>query len=204
MRGKKPLSKKQVVALRKLVEGNELHELLLNLGVDLMLRASDLLNLKVSDVLNESGSVKKEVRVRMKKTKKTFPFMIVPKASKSEKNEGLDNFDTKQVTGGGGGVGDYIDDVNSASGKFGSEKAPSRNIHPTVKPLTLMNYLVVLGSRKGDVVLEPFAGSGTTALACVSQERDYIAIEREEEYYDIAKARLEKVEQPLKMWEKFS
>ena len=134
----------------------------------------------------------------------TFPFMIVPKASKSEKNEGLDNFDTKQVTGGGGGVGDYIDDVNSASGKFGSEKAPSRNIHPTVKPLTLMNYLVVLGSRKGDVVLEPFAGSGTTALACVSQERDYIAIEREEEYYDIAKARLDKVEQPLKMWEKFS
>jgi hypothetical protein len=134
----------------------------------------------------------------------TFPFMIVPKASKSEKNEGLDNFDTKQVTGGGGGVGDYIDDVNSASGKFGSEKAPSRNIHPTVKPLTLMNYLVVLGSRKGDVVLEPFAGSGTTALACVSQERDYIAIEREEEYYEIAKARLDKVEQPLQMWEKFS
>ena len=134
----------------------------------------------------------------------TFPFMIVPKASKSEKNEGLDNFDTKQTTGGGGGVGDYIDDVNSASGKFGSEKAPSRNIHPTVKPLTLMNYLVVLGSRKGDVVLEPFAGSGTTALACVSQERDYIAIEREEEYYEIAKARLDKLEQPLKMWEKFS
>ena len=55
--------------------------------------------------------------------------MIVPKASKSEKNDGLDNFDTKQTTGGGGGVGDYIDDVNSASGKFGSEKAPSRNIH---------------------------------------------------------------------------
>ena len=56
----------------------------------------------------------------------------------------------------------------------------------------------MLGSRKGDVVLEPFAGSGTTALACVGQERDYIAIEREEEYYDIAKARLEKVEEPLK------
>ena len=137
---------------------------------------------------------------------KTFPFMIVPKASKAEKNNGLDNFETKQAKGGGGTSNDtwYEDDVNAASGKFGSEKAPSRNIHPTVKPLTLMNYLVVLGSRKGDVVLEPFAGSGTTALACVGQERDYIAIEREEEYYDIAKARLEKVEQPLKMWEKFS
>ena len=98
----------------------------------------------------------------------TFPFMIVPKASRSEKDNGLD-----------------------------------RNIHPTVKPLTLMNYLVTLGSRKGDVVLEPFAGSGTTALACVAQERDYIAIEREQEYYEIAKARLEKVEEPLKLWEKF-
>ena len=136
----------------------------------------------------------------------TFPFMIVPKASKSEKNNGLDNFEVKQRKGGGGTSNDtwYEDDVNSASGKFGSEKAPSRNIHPTVKPLTLMNYLVVLGSRKGDVVLEPSAGSGTTALACVSQERDYIAIEREEEYYEIAKARLEKVEEPIKLWEKFS
>ena len=71
MRGKKPLSERHVKSLRKLVEGNELHVLLLNLGVDLMLRASDLLNLKVSDVLNESGTVKKEVRVKMKKTKKT-------------------------------------------------------------------------------------------------------------------------------------
>lgn len=146
----------------------------------------------------------KNIKQLPEPVQQTFPFMIVPKASKAEKNDGLDNFDTKQTTGGGGGVGDYIDDVNSASGKFGSEKAPSRNIHPTVKPLTLMNYLVVLGSRKGDVVLEPFAGSGTTALACVSQERDYIAIEREEEYYEIAKARLDKLEQPLKMWEKFS
>ncbi len=134
----------------------------------------------------------------------TFPFMIVPKASKSEKNDGLDNFDTKQVTGGGGGVGDYIDDVNSASGKFGSEKAPSRNIHPTVKPLTLMNYLVTLGSRKGDVVLDPFMGSGTTPLACVSLERKYIGIDNEQDYYEIAKARVDKLEQPLKMWEKFS
>ena len=134
----------------------------------------------------------------------TFPFMIVPKASKSEKNNGLDDFETKQVTGGGGGVGDYIDDVNSASGKFGSEKAPSRNIHPTVKPLTLMNYLVTLGSRKGDMVLDPFMGSGTTPLACVSLERNYIGIDNEEEYYEIAKARVDKLEAPLKMWEKFS
>ena len=98
----------------------------------------------------------------------TFPFMIVPKASRSEKDNGLD-----------------------------------RNIHPTVKPLTLMNYLVTLGSRKGDMVLDPFMGSGTTPLACVSLERNYIGIDNEEEYYEIAKARVKKLEAPIKAWEKF-
>jgi len=145
----------------------------------------------------------KNIKQLPEPVQKTFPFMIVPKASKSEKNNGLDDFETKQVTGGGGGVGDYIDDVNSASGKFGSEKAPSRNIHPTVKPLTLMNYLVTLGSRKGDMVLDPFMGSGTTPLACVSLERNYIGIDNEEEYYEIAKARVDKLEAPIKAWKKF-
>ena len=71
MRGKKPLSERQVKSLRKLVEGNELHELLLNLSVDLMLRGGDLLRLRVSDVLTESGTVKSEVKIKQQKTKKT-------------------------------------------------------------------------------------------------------------------------------------
>ena len=71
MRGKKPLSERQVKSLRKLVEGNELHELLLNLSVDLMLRGGDLLRLRVSDVLTESGTVKSEVKIKQQKTNKT-------------------------------------------------------------------------------------------------------------------------------------
>ena len=71
MRGKKPLTDRMVKSLRKLVEGNELHELILNIGVDTMLRASDLLNLRVKDLVNESGSAKSEVKVKMKKTRKT-------------------------------------------------------------------------------------------------------------------------------------
>ena len=71
MRGKRPLSERQVKSLRKLVEGNELHELLLNLSVDLMLRGGDLLRLRVSDVLIESGTVKSEVKIKQQKTKKT-------------------------------------------------------------------------------------------------------------------------------------
>jgi len=92
---------------------------------------------------------------------RTFPFLIVPKASKGEKNMGLEN-----------------------------------NIHPTVKPIDLMSYLVVLGSRKDDVVLDPFAGSGTTGIACVFSERNYILIEREKEYFKIMEARIKKAKNP--------
>ena len=69
--GKKPISPAQVRTLRNNVKEKPLQELLLNLGVDLMLRSSDLLNLKVSDVVTESGKVKTEVKVKMKKTGKT-------------------------------------------------------------------------------------------------------------------------------------
>ena len=69
--GKKPLNEKQVKTLRKLVADKPLHSLLLNLGCDLMLRSSDLLKLKVSDVMNESGTPKTEVKGKQKKTGKT-------------------------------------------------------------------------------------------------------------------------------------
>ena len=146
----------------------------------------------------------KNIKLLPEPVQQTFPFMIVPKASKAEKNDGLDNFEEQFKAGADFRPNHKEKALKGEDGNPYGRWNKIKNIHPTVKPLTLMNYLVVLGSRKGDVVLEPFAGSGTTALACVSQERDYIAIEREEEYYEIAKARLDKVEQPLKMWEKFS
>ena len=69
--GKKPLNEQQVKTLRKIVSDKPLHELPLNLSVDLMLRISDLLSLRVKDVIKESGSIKTEVRVKQKKTGKT-------------------------------------------------------------------------------------------------------------------------------------
>ena len=69
--GKKPLNEQQVKTLRKIVIDKPLHELLLNLSVDLMLRSSDLLSLRVKEVMNESGSIKTEVKVKQKKTGKT-------------------------------------------------------------------------------------------------------------------------------------
>ena len=82
MRGKKPLSQNEVTSLRKLLEEKPLHSLLLNIGVDTMLRGSDLLNLKVSDLVTESGKVKTEVRVKMMKTKKhTLLIPLSPNSS---------------------------------------------------------------------------------------------------------------------------
>ena len=76
--GKRPLSKEQIQQLRRIVKGNPLHELLLNLGIDLMLRSSDLRSLKVSDVLNPSGTVKESVSVRQIKTgKRTLAMPIL-------------------------------------------------------------------------------------------------------------------------------
>jgi integrase len=76
--GKRPLSKEQIQQLRRIVKGNPLHELLLNLGIDLMLRSSDLRSLKVSDVLNPSGTVKESVSVKQIKTgKRTLAMPIM-------------------------------------------------------------------------------------------------------------------------------
>ena len=86
----------------------------------------------------------------------TYPFIIVPKASKGEKNKG-------------------------------SEK----NSHPTVKPISLMSYLVTLGSRKDDLVLDPFVGSGTTCIAAKLLNRKYIGMEMDDEYVVISKARID-------------
>jgi len=93
--------------------------------------------------------------------RETFPFMIIPKASKSERNKGL------------------------GKGK--------KNIHETVKPVKLFKYLITLTTRTGDIVLDPFIGSGTTAVACKILNRKYIGIEINQEYCDIAEARIKAV-----------
>jgi DNA modification methylase len=79
----------------------------------------------------------------------------------------------------------------SNGGYAGMTETPRANIHPTVKPIALMEYLVKLVSREGQVVLDPFMGSGTTGMACKKLDRDFVGIEMMEEYMEIAKARIE-------------
>lgn len=118
-------------------------------------------------------------------------FFYCAKASKADRNEGLDEFQIGQTTGGGGGIGKYAKDVNSASGKFGSEKAPARNIHPTVKPSALMRYLCRLVTAPGGLILDPFAGSGSTGKAAIAEGFRFVGAELDPAYAEIARARCE-------------
>lgn len=69
----------------------------------------------------------------------------------------------------------------------------SRTYHPTQKPVSLCEYFIKTYSNKGDIILDPFIGSGTTAVAAVNTGRKYIGFEQEEEYFDTAQNRLEKL-----------
>lgn len=116
----------------------------------------------------------------------TFPFLIVSKVSKREKNKRLDGCIIRQSIG-GGGTNNTSDNV---CGKFGSIKAPAQNSHPTVKPLKLMHYLITLTTREGDLVVDPYVGSGTVSLAAKQLGRHFIGIEISEAYSEIARTRL--------------
>lgn len=62
--------------------------------------------------------------------------------------------------------------------------------HPTQKPVKLMEELLLRHSDKNDIVLDPFMGSGSTGIACLNTNRDFIGIELDENYFEIAKKRI--------------
>lgn len=62
--------------------------------------------------------------------------------------------------------------------------------HPTVKPQQIIEQLILNSSNEGEVILDPFLGSGTTAAAAVKWNRQFIGFERNAEYYNTAKRRV--------------
>jgi site-specific DNA-methyltransferase (adenine-specific) len=112
-------------------------------------------------------------------------FFYCPKTSKSDRNEGLEHLEDKLTQGMRANAGPAL------VGNDGSGRTTAKNIHPTVKPTDLMAYLIRLVTPKGGVVLDPFMGSGSTGKAAVREGMDFIGIERETEYFEIAKSRIE-------------
>ena len=68
-----------------------------------------------------------------------------------------------------------------------------KNLHDTEKPVDLMKILVENSSNEGDVVLDPFMGIGATGVACKELNRNFIGIERDENYFNIAKERINNI-----------
>ena len=124
-------------------------------------------------------------------------YFYCPKVSKEERNKGLDHLPTKKTSSMSGRrdahdmEGYSID--NDVTGRFVTER---KNVHPTVKPIELMKYLCRLVTPKGGTVLDPFMGSGSTGMAAKDEGFDFIGIEKEEEYFEIAQSRI-KVTAPL-------
>lgn len=115
-------------------------------------------------------------------------FFYCAKASKAERDEGLDGVPKSEPTN--------FADTKRGWAEFypdGTERprTPRANNHPTVKPLSLMQYLCRLITPPNGIVLDPFAGSGSTLIAAKLEDFNYIGIEREPEYCEIAKARIE-------------
>ena len=109
-------------------------------------------------------------------------FFYCPKAQKKDRNEGIEHLPIKRPD----------TRTDKGMGSF-TEKGvqPQHNSHPTVKPTDLMTYLVRLVTPKGGTVLDPFMGSGSTGKASVREGMNFIGIEREDEYMEIAKTRIE-------------
>jgi site-specific DNA-methyltransferase (adenine-specific) len=73
----------------------------------------------------------------------------------------------------------------------------SYHLHPTEKPIDLLVYLIEKVTQPGDTVFDPFMGSGTTGVACVQTGRNFVGIEQDAKYFEIAKQRIETAQLPL-------
>lgn len=130
------------------------------------------------------GGVNSQNEIRGKESGGASRFFYVAKASKRERNAGLEG-EVKEKQG-------ARPNSKDASGKFPDHdhRETGGNNHPTVKPIKLMKYLITLVTPHNGSVLDPFMGSGSTGVAAKSLGREFIGIELNEEYFAIAQNRI--------------
>ena len=89
--------------------------------------------------------------------------------------------------------GEINDDYYPRSVQYFSNADRKNKVHPTQKPVALFEYLIKTYTNEGDLVLDNCAGSGTTGVACINLNRNYILIEKEPKYVDIIRERLKQI-----------
>lgn len=133
--------------------------------------------------INLGGGLTKERIADSGNASRFFKSIIyTAKASKRERNKWCEGLEEKE----------WIKNACVANRNIRPNN-PNSNNHPTVKPLALMEYLIKMVTPKGGVVLDPFAGSGSTLVAAKQNGFDYIGIELTAEYIPIIEARLNAV-----------
>jgi DNA modification methylase len=113
-------------------------------------------------------------------------FFYVAKASKRDRNEGLEELPDN--------LGGSLSGGNDTRKGDEPQLKPTKNFHPTVKPTSLMEYLIKLVTPPQGTVLDPFTGSGSTGKAAILQGFDFIGIEMTEDYLPIIEGRLKHAE----------
>lgn len=123
-------------------------------------------------------------------------FFYTAKASKDDRNDGLHDWEHEQVINTDTPPGTKgSNSPRAGAGRLGAQK----NHHPTVKPTSLMRYLVRLVTPKGGLVLDPFAGSGTTLIAAYREDCRGLGIELDPEYFKMANHRIDKATAQLRL-----
>ena len=116
-------------------------------------------------------------------------FFYCAKPSKAERNAGLDGFEEKARIDYGGS---HSEQGLINNNRNPENRKPTKNNHPTVKAQALMRYLCKLIAPPGTpIILDPFMGSGSTGVACKALGYDFVGIELDAEYLEIAKARID-------------
>ena len=124
-------------------------------------------------------------------------FFYCAKASKKDRDEGCEVFEGKYVAQGNQAQAELKrGNVDFDGSNKHNNVQLRKNHHPTVKPTDLMRYLCRLVTQPGGVVLDPFMGSGSTGKAAVLEGFQFIGIEREESYMEIAEARINSAKTP--------
>ena len=96
------------------------------------------------------------------------------------------------------GKTDKVYDNKFPSSQISFSVRDGRGLHPTQKPVALFEYLIKTYTNEGETVLDNCIGSGTTAIACMNTNRNFIGIEMDQKYYEIANNRIKEHEIELK------
>lgn len=89
------------------------------------------------------------------------------------------------------GKSKYINDIGGSKTVHSFDNIIGNKVHPTEKPIDLMEFYINNSTNENEIVLDPFMGSGTTGVACKNLNRQFIGIEMQEDYFNIASERVE-------------